>query len=142
MKKNITLSLDYEAYLNAKSQMSNVSEYVSECLRSFSNKNDDSDNFDAELKEVDKVLTDNHIKKSIILASIKSRDENNAKKALELAESEQYKRWVCNIPLGPAKTPCGHKNFMSDEIRCTKCGTKSRSSVTTTYIDIRTGDAI
>lgn len=137
MKKNITVSVEYETFLEFQNKIGkgNVSEFIDGCIKGYTTKKvTKSDNIKEKIEALDKTVIDAQIQKALYLEEIRSEKEQDALKAKEMLENEQYKRWVCAV--------CKHPNYMTDELRCTKCLLKTRNESKTTIIDIRTGDAI
>lgn len=128
MKKNITISVDSIAYLNAKNYTKNISDYLSNCLENLANNSkiiDKDTNKKSKLDELNNSIQDLNIKKSILEMEIKRETEQEKEKQLKLVEDEKYKRWVCGV--------CKQQNFM-DNIRCSGCNLPTKNDKKTTII--------
>ena len=113
MKKTITVTVDAEAYLNAREKLSNLSEYVSQCLENVCKSTvDETTSLKEQMDSVDNSLNELHIKKGILQMELKKKEEQKIIQAKALKEREQFKRWKCNI--------CKVPNFL-EQTRCSKC---------------------
>lgn len=131
MKRNITVSVEDTNYLMALNNLGkgNISKYIDECLAATGRKeiNNNSDLIE-ELKELEKTQLNAQIRIGIINNEIQSNKEQDALKAKESLENEQFKRWQCPV--------CKHKNFM-ESIRCDGCSMKTREDKRTEIISIK-----
>lgn len=130
MKKNITISVDSLAYINAKNYTTNISNYLSECLENLSKKNienDSEENNKNKVEEINNTIQELVIKKSILEMEIKKEQEFKEIRLREEKEKEKFKRWVCPICPSLKKRTL---NFM-DNISCSSCESKARDSKNT-----------
>ena len=134
MKKNITISVEYENYLSAKEKIDNISAYLDKCLESVSKKEIDTNisTIKEQLAELDKTLTEGHIKKALLQTELQREADNKALKAKQMLEDEQYMRWKCGV--------CKTVNFMEQE-RCSKCALPTRKDPKTEIVSIKGGVA-
>ena len=130
MKRNITISVDSIAYLNAKNYIDNISAYLNECLVNLSNNREVEDDLNitkSQIDDISKNIQDLIIKKSIMEMDLKKSEEIKLIKIKEEKDRAKFKRWICPI--------CNLENILDNE-RCSKCLLPLRNDPKTKFIYI------
>jgi hypothetical protein len=128
MKKNITVSVDSIAYLNAKNYTNNISSYLSECLESLCNVKANKDSEESnrvKLEEINNSIQDLIIKRSILEMEIKKNKELLDNKLKQDLEREKFKRWKCPV--------CQTINTL-DLNSCHKCNLPTKNDKKTIFV--------
>lgn len=136
MKINKTISIDIEAWNEAKNHTDNISRYLNECLIGLSNRRNKSEltrkELEIEIELQRQIIKEASIKESLALQQLKDLDRIKVLEAKESLENEQFQRWDCGV--------CHHLNFM-DQTRCSKCNLPTKLDPKTTIVSIKGVDA-
>ena len=127
MKTILTVSVDIEALINAKTKVSNISEYINQCLHSLSDSSIliDSEDVDSKLQELTNSINDLKIKKDILEFERKRKIELDSERE---KVDEKFDRWICPV--------CQSENFLDQE-RCNNCQLPTRNSIKTKIINVK-----
>lgn len=131
VKKVISVNVDLDTWLTAKAKVVNISSYLNDCLRNatgISAEDKKMIDLQAELEIAKKASQDAIIRTCVLEATIKELDAKDALKRQELADNEQFNRWICPV--------CKKQNFM-DAIRCNQCNLPTRNESKTTIVNIK-----
>lgn len=130
-KKIISVNVDVDAWIAAKSKVDNLSAYLNDCIMALNGKTETDvsyDNLKAQLLECQNIIKEATIKQSIIQQSMKEIEANKALKAEEEANKAQYERWKCPV--------CHTLNFLEFD-RCQKCNLPTKKDPKTEFINIK-----
>ncbi len=133
MKKTISLTVDVDTWIQAKTKVPNVSAYINECLIGLLGRTAEDntlEELEIERAKINKELTEWSIKQSINAQAIKDFEAKKAEKQAKERELEQFRRWDCGA--------CHHLNFM-DNVRCDKCNLPMRDSAKSKIIMLNGG---
>ena len=126
MKITKTITVDMEVWEEAQNHIDNLSACVNEYLKGLnsrrSKEGQNKELLEIEVKESRNIIRDASIKESLALQALKDLEKDNLIKVKEIAENEQFKRWMCPV--------CKHLNFMDVE-RCNKCQLPTRNDTKT-----------
>jgi len=131
MKKNITISVDFDAWTRASAKVDNLSRYLNECLIGLGGKTLDErtrEQLESEIKMYQEQIRELTTKETIAQQSIVALKEAELLRTKENIELEQFNRWICGA--------CKHQNFM-DQIRCNGCNLPTRNDKKTVVINIK-----
>lgn len=131
MKKAICVNVDVDTWITAKSKVSNISDYLNECLKSLSGINKEqirTDEIEEDIIKIKKILEEYTLKLNIKETELKISKEVEQKSIEEQKEIEQYARWLCPV--------CKHKNFI-DYQRCSVCNLPTRNDAKTKIINLK-----
>lgn len=135
MKKIITISVDVDTWMIAKTKTDNISSYLNESLKALIGRTE-TDTKIEDIQETIKRLKieaqENAIKQSLAQETLKDIEQVKVLKDKEIKDNDQFMRWKC-----PA---CQTMNFMTDN-RCRQCTLPTRNDKKTEIINTK-GDEI
>lgn len=131
MKKIITISVDVDTWIAAKTKVDNISAYLNECLAGLIEKSTDDINekdITEKITNINDSIRDLTIKKSMLQADLKLIQEQKEREHKEREDRGKYNRWVCPV--------CNFQNPM-DNNRCGQCNMRTRESPKTVIINLK-----
>jgi len=136
MKKTISVTVNADAWLMARTKVPNLSAYISQCLESLSGTGTQEYNkskLSEDIEAINNTIMESSIKKSILEMEMKKIDEKIIETKRIQKDNEQYKRWVC---------PVDQQTNAMDSIRCCKCNLPTSKSSKVTYTFIKDGEVL
>lgn len=131
MKKIITISVDVDTWMIAKTKTDNISAYLNESLKALTGSSETDtkiEDIQEQLKVLKQEAMENAIRQSLAQETLKDIEQVKVLKDKEIKENEQYNRWKC-----PA---CATLNFMTDN-RCRQCTLPTRNDKKTEIINTK-----